>query len=174
MHQTDKMEELSKHYMRIIASIKGYFCLEGKDYGTDLQIAKTKIRTQNNKKCYYKTGRQVDFQLKSVLEKNITETEAYFSYHLEVKNYNDLIQRMRDYTQEEDDFPLVLIVFIFPNNESEWVNITENELTIRKCAYWYYPESDMDISENKQTQVIHIPKENIIDIDFFNFIFQKF
>jgi len=34
------MEQLSKRYIEILANRKGYFVLSGKDYGTDLHVAK--------------------------------------------------------------------------------------------------------------------------------------
>jgi hypothetical protein len=63
---------------------------------------------------------------------------------------------------------------VFPNNANEWVEVSENELILRKCAYWYYPNQDITYTNNTHTQVIYIPKENLVTLDFFDTIFDKF
>jgi hypothetical protein len=51
------------------------------------------------------------------MEKNIIDTGETIKYKLEVKNYNDLISRKN----EDNYIPLILILFIFPNEPKDWL-----------------------------------------------------
>lgn len=160
-------ENLSKKYIEIIAHRNG--CSISKtenDHGVDLTVNQVLRKMTGMKYRYFQTGRCIDIQLKSTTLKNIEEDEIYIKYDLEVKNYNDLIDR-----KNENLIPLILILFILPDEETEWVNVSENELVLKKCAYWYYPEGNV-CSENSSTQRIHIKKDNIISLNFFNYYFK--
>jgi hypothetical protein len=164
MRPTDIMEEISKSYLEVIANSQGYFNSISRDFGTDLTIRKAQYVEGRNR--YLTTGKAIDIQVKSVLSNNITETDTTINYYLESKNYNDLIDRLK----EKGAFiPLILIVFIMPNNEREWITLTPQELIVRKCAYWYrVVDQEVEYTENKTKVVIRIPKQNIVSIDFFN------
>ncbi len=63
--------------------------------------------------------------------------------------------------------PLILILFILPDCELEWVKVFEDELIISKHAYWYYPDANDNKSGNSFSQTIEIPLDNKIDFSFF-------
>ncbi|KHD05213.1 hypothetical protein PN36_14240 [Candidatus Thiomargarita nelsonii] len=170
MTEQDIMEQLSKRYIEIIANRKGYYVLNGKDYGTDLHITKA----VKYDKSFCETGRQVHIQVKSVIEtsEHLTETTDKIKYDLRGKNYNDLVFRRK----ENGYIPLILILFIFPNNSEKWLQVTSEYLTLSKCAYWYYPDEKMGLEyvNPKSTKRVEIPKSNLILMDFFPYIFNYF
>ena len=75
---------------------------------------------------------------------------------MEVKTYNDLVARAKT----NNAIPLIVIVVIFPEKEGEWLDVSEKEMKIRKCAYWYNPKS-ANYSKNKSRYTIEIPKDNL-------------
>jgi len=170
MTESDIMEQLSKRYIEILANRKGYFVLSGKDYGTDLHVAK--VARYGNSFC--ETGRQVHIQVKSVVETSVhlIETANQIKYDLRGKNYNDLVFRIK----EERYIPLILILFIFPSDPENWLQVTSEHLIMGKCAYWYYPNdsSELEYVKPKSNKRIEIPKSNLIHLDFFNYIFDYF
>jgi len=166
MTPQDIMEELSIKYIEIIANNKGYYDLSGKDYGTDLHIT---YAVKDNGR-FRKSGRIIDIQLKSAMERNCIDTEKTIKYKLEVKNYNDLISRKN----EENYIPLILILFIFPNDPKDWLQVDSEKLILRKCAYWYYPAAHLELTTNLSKKMIEISKSNLITVDFFPDIFEAF
>jgi hypothetical protein len=88
---------------------------------------------------------------------------------LEAKNYNDLIERKISCNN-----PLILILFILPENRVNWLNISNEELILRKCAYWYIPDEKAEMTQNSSSKTIEIDLNNLINIENFKSIFNKF
>ncbi|NMM47931.1 DUF4365 domain-containing protein [Marinigracilibium pacificum] len=167
MTETDIMEELSKGYLEVIANRSGFFNSIHRDYGTDLSIRKAKLC--QNRRRYLTTGKAIDIQVKAVSERYVNylndPSRDNIKYKLEVKNYNDLIDR----ANEKGAFiPLILAVFVMPENKDEWIHLTPKELLIRKCAFWYQIPTGQIHSTNENTVTIDIPKVNRIGLDFYN------
>ena len=69
--------------------------------------------------------------------------------------------------------PLILIVFVIPDNRNEWLSLDNNKLILKKCAYWYeVPEGSIH-SSNSVSITIEIPKTNILTPDFFDEQFRR-
>ena len=125
-------EAISLRYIELIAAHNGFKTNSSyPDYGTDLNVIEVGYRKENGHKRYLDTGRELKIQLKSTTEDIIQNDDEFIIYDLDAKTYNDLIQR-RDTT-----FPLILILFILPDNKTEWIQVSEQELISKKCAYWY-------------------------------------
>ncbi|NTX09509.1 DUF4365 domain-containing protein [Myxococcus sp. CA056] len=54
--------------------------------------------------------------------------EGGFSFPLSRKNYNDLVAPSL--------VPRILVVFVMPEAQDEWLTLTPESLTLRRCAYW--------------------------------------
>jgi hypothetical protein len=171
MTKTDIMECLSKNYLETVANKAGYFSLHGKDFGTDLHVCKATRIDRGGKIRLLNSGRQIQIQLKSVLEHNVNVADKDVHYNLEAKNYDDLIDRRNE---SGSVIPLILVVFIFPSKEDDWVAVTEDDLRLKRHAYWFYPDANQTYTSNDASQVIKIPKSNRIDLDFFPMIFNYF
>lgn len=161
------MEEVSKSYLEVIANRNGYFNSTHRDYGTDLSIRKARLCP--TRKRYLTTGKAIDIQVKAVYETYVRGyniiTETSIKYDLEVKNYNDLIDRANE---NGVVIPLYLIVFIMPPDKINWVHLQPEELIMRKCAFWYQIPADATYSDNKATVTIEIPKINRVSMDFYD------
>jgi hypothetical protein len=170
MTEQDIMEEISKGYLELIANRKGYFNCISRDYGTDLTIRRAKINSA--RKRYLTTGKAIDIQVKAVSEKYISgftdPEEDYVKYSLEVKNYNDLIDRANE---AGSLIPLILAVFVMPDDKSLWLQVNLEDLIVRKCAFWYQIPTGAIHSSNKKTVTIDVPKTNKITLDFYDVIF---
>jgi hypothetical protein len=167
MTETDIMEEISKGYLEVIASRSGYFNAFQRDYGTDLTIRKAKVCP--TRKRYLTTGKAIDIQVKAVSETYVAgyddPSKTNFKFDLEVKNYNDLIDRANE---KGAYIPLILAVFIIPADKSKWIELTTDELMVRKCAFWFQIPVGASHSTNKTTVRIEIPKANRIALDFYD------
>lgn len=168
MTANDIMEELSRDFILTIAHNKGYFSHEGRDYGTDLQIRKAIKRNENKKGRYLTSGKAIDIQLKAVSEDWVTYLENSVKYTLEVKNYNDLVERAREGGYL---IPLILIVFVVPSDMSKCVNSLPDGMITRKEAFWFQLPSDAEFSTNATSVTIEIPKTNKVNTELFPNLF---
>lgn len=95
---------------------------------------------------------RVDFQLKATTRYGIGSTAI--SYDLRVEDYNRLTL--------DDDVPRVLILFIMPDDEEQWLAQSEDELCLRRCAYWV-PLMGLSVSSNSSTVRVSVPLTNVFD-----------
>ena len=97
---------------------------------------------------------RVDFQLKSTTDYEIRDGSII--YDLRMENYNQLIK--------EDDLPRVLILFLMPDDPGQWLTQTQEELCLRKCAYWM-SLMGMAPSGNRSTVRVSVPLSNMFDLN---------
>lgn len=162
-------EAISQKFIELIASNNGFGTDKpAQDYGTDLSITEKGFRLVNEKKILYDTGRELKIQLKTTTEKSITIEDGIIKYDLDIKAYNDIIIRKKAKT------PLILLLFILPNDRDKWVNITENELIARKCAYWFLPDEQDEYAENKSSKRISISVNNIFNNKALFYLFENY
>ena len=96
---------------------------------------------------------QLAVQLKAHVQDPLTE--GTFDFRLKLKNYDDL----RDVRPA---IPKILVVFIMPKDPEKWVILSEDEMLLRRCAYWCsllgLPES-----KNEKVQDIVLSRKNVFD-----------
>lgn len=152
-------EFISLRYIELVAAYNGFNTSgQDKDYGEDLSIIEVGYRNENGQKRFSSTGREIKIQLKATTINSIIDEDNVVKFDLEAKNFNDLIER------KKSAYPLILVVFILPENKEDWVNISDKELIVKKCAYWYLPENNNIVTKNTSTKRIEINKENLLDI----------
>ncbi|WP_426037979.1 DUF4365 domain-containing protein [Cypionkella sp. TWP1-2-1b2] len=143
--QTDKEEALSRAYAATIAASAGY-TLAVQDFdrdGVDVQFrAGGSMRPS------------LDVQLKATI--NLTDGgDEEFRYALRRRNY--------DLLREVTLVPRILVVLELPKEESSWINVNNEELAIRRCAYWVsllgFPETN-----NSDSVTVSIKKRNRFDV----------
>ncbi len=162
-------EAISLRYIEIIAAFNGYKTASSfPDYGTDLDVIEVGYRLDNEHKRYSNTGRELKFQLKATTITSIIEVSDAIKYDLEVKAYNDLIER------KNTAYPLFLILFVLPSEKIDWLTLSEQELIAKKCAYWYFPEQIDIATGNLSKKRVTISKENIFKLDTLNQLFENF
>lgn len=156
-------EYLSNNYVASIAGKSGFYLQKlDQDNGVDFMVRYEDVRIEKGKYRYITSPNFCDIQLKSTTIKGIRENEEYIFYDLQIKNYNDLIDR-----RNKGFAPLYLILFILPENKNDWVKVLKDKLVLSKHAFWYYPQESDKISSNLYTKTISIPKKNKLGTDFF-------
>ncbi len=161
-------ELISVRYIELIAASNGYKASSSTpDYGTDLDIKEVDCRTVGDRKRYFDTGRELKIQLKATTEYAVKYEANFIKYNLKADTYNDLIHRANN------EKPLILVLFILPDKKDDWVNITDKELIVKKCAYWYVPDDD-NITQNSASKQINIKKDNIVSINTLGFLFDNY
>jgi hypothetical protein len=162
-------ESISLRYVELLAAFNGFKTSSSyPDYGTDLKIEEVDYRIENEKKIYSETGRELKIQFKATTEKGIVDEKETLKYDLDSVTFNTLIDR------KDKGRPLILILFILPIDKSEWLNISDNELIARKCAYWYFPNRSEQKTVNTTKKRIEISKNNIITNETLNQLFENF
>jgi hypothetical protein len=58
----------------------------------------------------------------------------------------------------------LLVVLFLPPNAAHWLEQSEEELAIRRCAYWVSLR-EAPPSENQTTQTVYLPKSNIFNAE---------
>lgn len=122
------------------------------DYGVDGTIREIRY----DPFCGRVPSLTMDYQMKASI--NWEQRDGYIIYDLEVKNYNQLISRLKD---RASNTPFLLILLCLPKEE-EWLSICSEEMKLRKCCYWYTVSDSDDYSDNSSTVRIKIPVSNIL------------
>ena len=105
---------------------------------------------------------RVDFQLKSTTQHTVRENEI--AYDLRVKNYNRLVY--------EGGLPCVLILFVMPRDEAQWICHSEEKLCLRKCAYWVSLEGKPRSDHSSSVRVC-APRSQTFDPDGMRDMFDR-
>lgn len=137
---TDIEEALSQAYVTAVASMAGYVVAH-KNFdrdGIDITIeAGDSFRPK------------IDLQLKASI--NIDDRSETITYFCPKRNY--------DLLSIDTQTPRLLLVMKLPKDRENWINISNEHLIIRHCAYWMslrgHPET-----ENATGKTIYIPKTN--------------
>lgn len=107
-------------------------------------------------------GVNIDIQLKSTKQSNITQLKnGNISYDLDVKNYNDLVDRKDEITNGFTT-PFLLILCVLDDSETKRVSTKNNQTIINHNTYWYNVDSNISRSSNKSTVSVHLTQQNLI------------
>lgn len=146
-------EAISQRYVQVIANSLGFKTMElPQDHGVDLHIVEVATLTRNGSVRYLDSGRTLRLQLKATTERRITRGNAEVRYSLEAKTYNDLIDSRNDIS------PIVLILFVLPDDSNSWIDVNPDDLQIRKNAYWFLPDLADTVTPNSSSVTISIPE----------------
>ena len=122
MYVNFQKEQFSRAYVTAIAAGVGCNTMkpEVDDDSIDLCL-KSKI----DGKCISRP--QLDMQLKAT--QNLELDGDCFKYSLKIKNYDDL-------RLDNCIVPRILVVVYVPENTSDWILQSEEQLAMRRCGYW--------------------------------------
>jgi hypothetical protein len=81
----------------------------------------------------------------------------YVVYPLKLKNYDDL--RLVDLV-----VPRILVVVLGPDDEAEWLHQSEEELSLRRCAYWASLRG-LDDTNKRRSISIRLPRQNLFSTE---------
>lgn len=164
-HMTEQQikEKLSKSYLDLLIHNGGHKQMKPEDdHGVDLYIMRVQKIIRASGIRYLDSTDFIAVQLKCTCVASIEEDEDWIKYDLEVKSYNDLVDRVRN----NATVPLFLVLMVLPDETERWVEVRDEEIALAKCAYWYRPESTTLYTDNGSRKRIYIPKTNKLDGDF--------
>lgn len=145
-------ELLSLAHVHAIAAVAGIsISTFDRDFGADGTFRQITILGTRR----YVSGYALDFQLKASTRCQI-EAESIV-YDLEVKAYNDLVNRQ----QTIGSTPIVLILKVLPYNRDEWLNASEDSLLLSGGCYWLYLQGEP--SKNRSAVRIRIPRSQSLN-----------
>jgi hypothetical protein len=146
--RNQRQEALSRAYVRAIAARAGVLCTDAaQDFGIDLFLRGVATRDGQ----FWDTGPQLDVQLKSTTRAEVRATEVV--YDLEVRAYNLLREPSAGGLR-------VLVLLVLPEDETQWLTQTVDELLLRRCAYWLSFRGAAPTTAHT-TQRIVIPRTNV-------------
>lgn len=152
MTRNHRQEALCRAYVRAIAAQAGWICSQPEtDYGIDLCLRAVGIEGERRSDVSY----AVDLQLKSTTRASLTESEV--RYDLEVKTY-DLLR------QPGENCPRILVVLVMPEDETQWLSQSVEELILRHCAYWICLEGYPSTAARNTIRVT-IPRGNVFSVE---------
>ena len=150
-------ESIGQAYVRAVVAKAGFnIAISEHDYAVDGLIKD--VANRGNR--YFETGFGINFQLKSSVK--VTFEDDYVVYDLESKTYNDLVY-------ETKMLPNILILFVMPRDEAQWISVDQTQLAIRHCAWWCSLVG-LEPTENAERIRIRIPisqvfsPENLINL----------
>jgi len=147
MTDEHRMEQLSRAYVQAVAACAGCrWSVPTPDYGIDLTLR----RVARKGARWNEVGVPLDIQLRSTTAATPTATEIV--YDLDVETY----ERLRRARRES---PALLVLLVLPAEPTEWLSHTEQQLELRKCAYWFSLRG-LPSTRNVRSVRVRIPRRN--------------
>lgn len=151
MNVREQKQQLSFAYIHAVAARAGYACEYTR---VDIDSADLKIAARGyiHHQAVVRSPR-IEVQMKATAADRLGN--GYLSFALPIKNYNDL--------REETLVPRLLVVLQLPDNPDEWLNVTEEQMISRRCAY-YRSLLGEPPTENRETLTVHLPRQNLLTV----------
>ena len=164
-------ELLSRGFLRLVAGQAGFVtCTDELDFGVDLSLRHVDCVEENGRLGFRASGFMIDVQLKATCERQIVVGDGDLKYDLSATAFNDLVRRARSV----HNIPLVLALFVLPDDPADWLSLADSELTLRRCGYLWRPGTSDVPSDNASTQRISIPPSNRVEVASFERIRQEY
>lgn len=149
--KADLQAQFSLAYVQAVASAAGYFVqIAGRGWdkdGVDVSVMR------RGKKGAIASPR-LDLQVKS--RQGRAETSPIL-YDLDVKTYRELCSELYQ-------VPRVLALVLVPDDAAEWLKHGEDEMALRRCAYWASFRGEPGTS-NSAAKRVRIPREQVLDVN---------
>ena len=150
LSDNDVKEQLSYAYLHAIASRARFGC-DRPSADRDSVDASISARGSLAADSLLRSPK-LDFQLKATAMPVLVNDR--FAFELKLKNYDDL----RD---DSRHVPLLLAVFVMPEEEAQWLTHTEEALMTRRCMYWCNLKG-FAASANTATQTVSVSRHNML------------
>jgi hypothetical protein len=98
---------------------------------------------------------KIDIQMKSRRVED-TDKDDLIRYDLKRKNYDDLI--LTDLLT-----PRLLFLVLVPPDIGNWLELTPDQLVLRRCAYWV-SLAGQPASNNENTVRVSVPRANLLNV----------
>lgn len=97
----------------------------------------------------------LDLQLKATARPGVP-TWGSLTFALKRRNY--------DLLRVDTQTPRILVVLVLPDNRNRWMTITQEELVLRRSAYWLSLRG-ADETMNRSSLTVRLPVANLFDVD---------
>lgn len=148
MDLNTQKEMFSYAYIEAVASVAGYsVCRKSRamdNAGIDLTI---EVTESVGEVLFPKIDVQVKCTAKNIRNKNCVK------FPLEVKTYKTFIDTRAI-------IPLILVVLLVPEDLSDWLKITEEDILMKKCGYWVSLRGK-PTTENQGIITVELPRQNL-------------
>jgi len=111
------------------------------------------------------TSFSVDVQLKAT-GRNLAEHNGLLSYSLGVTQYDKL-------RNVEVAAPRILVLLCLPEDPAEWLDISEDALVAKRCAFWVSLRG-APASSNATRQTICVPRANLLSPEGLTVLMTRF
>jgi hypothetical protein len=154
MAVSDREEALSRAYVAAVAAGAGYVTsvMDFDRDGVDIQIRAGGAMRPS-----------LDIQLKATINLGQPKGGA-FRYPLKRRNYDLLLA--------DTMIPRILVVLDLPRDETNWLQVTQDQLVMRRCAYWANL-GGLSETANKESVTILIQSNNRFDVDSLRLLMQQ-
>lgn len=148
MIRNHRQEGLCRAYVQAVAAFCGMsVSAPSPDYGIDLTL--NDIVTVGGQ--WIESGYKLDVQAKSTTLAGLDS--GHVRYDLEMGSYNTL-------RYAEAPSPRILVVLVLPAKEEEWLSLTEDELRLRRCAYWMSLKGRRAVA-NRRSIRLKVPRTQV-------------
>ena len=89
--------------------------------------------------------------------------ESILSFQLSIKNYREL----------QIETPRLLVILALPKERKQWISVTEQELVLRRRAYWLSLQQNYSEITDQETVTVHIPLQNMLNIKTLQDLMEK-
>lgn len=103
---------------------------------------------------FHPSSPRLDVQLKATSDLTAVRPDA-IAWRLKRKNYDDL--------RRNTVLPRLLVVLVLPPDPPSWFHQTEDELTLRKAAYWLSLLSAPAVKQD--TATVYVPRAHLLTPD---------
>lgn len=150
LSENDKKEELSRAYIQAVSAEVG-FSTEKITIDRDSIDIIIRCNTKLDQDSEFD---KVTLEVQAKATSHPDEQADCFKFPLPVKNYNDL--------RSNSMSPRIIVLYILPQSNQNWVSMDEEKLVLQKCAYWVSIKGKPETT-NTTTVTIDIPKVNIFN-----------
>ena len=149
--------ELSYAYLHAVAAKAGVGCKTGSRHDDNAGIDALLTGWGPFPGGGYLEEVDLNVQLKATVQSPTSKSEPW-TYSLRgIRRYDDL-------RNDALATPRILVVLFLPDDRDDWLQHTEDALTLRKCAYWVSLRG-ADPSDNDTAQTVYLPKTQRFDPD---------
>ena len=160
MTLNEQKQQLSVAYVHAVAARAGYACqvITIDDDSIDVQLA---ARGRVHEKSVLRSPK-IDVQLKATAQPILAED--HLAFPLPLKNYNDL--------REEVLVPRLLVVLYLPEDDTMWLEQSEDKMISRHCAYWRSLLGQPETT-NQTSVTVHLPREQCLTVSSLRELMEK-
>ena len=148
--------ELSYAYLHAVAGKAGMSCKIG-DRHDDAAGVDAEVNFRGVTDHPYIRHVQLNVQLKATKKSPGTNPEFVSYFFKGIERFNKL-------RTNDSSIYKILIVLFLPENTEAWLKCTEEELTIKNCAYWVSLYG-ADESTNGSGETVYLPRPHLINPD---------